>query len=448
MSYNDEQVRERVRRRRKHSFSTTMAFILGVPIGLGLLAVVDYTPLHKTELARYVSHPVEKVCVMLFACASAALLTKFIMFWYERLAFLIEFIPTWDGEARPISHAGVMIDDVQNRSGWLQKTFLGQRILNVLEFVENRKTANDLDDHLRGLQDNDDIALEGSYSLIRFITWAIPILGFLGTVLGITGAIAGVTPQVLESDLRQVTRGLATAFDTTAVALALTMVVMFCNFMVERLEQGLLEKVNLYADEQLAHRFERTGADSGEFVEALRKNSEVLMTTVEHLIQRQVNLWSLSLQEAQREWQETGHMQQSKISAGLEDAMNRTTEAHSDRLAQQQQASSQGTSEVVEQLQQLTSTINRSTDQQQENLARLLDRVQQQTQLLAKLSDNGGQLLQLQEVMQQNLNTLAGAGAFEEAVNSLTAAIHLLTTKTNPGGMPKPSLHRRPGAAA
>src|SRR5438270_597962 len=82
------------------------------------------------------------------------------------------------------------------------------------------------------LADADAEGLETSYGLVKIITWAIPILGFLGTVLGITKAIAGVNPEVLEKNLNSVTDGLAEAFDTTASALALTMVVMFFSFVV------------------------------------------------------------------------------------------------------------------------------------------------------------------------------------------------------------------------
>jgi biopolymer transport protein ExbB/TolQ len=71
----------------------------------------------------------------------------------------------------------------------------------VLDFVCQRRSAADLDDQVRTLADNDALTLEASYSLTRFITWAIPILGFLGTVLGITGAIAGVSRSWRESSL-------------------------------------------------------------------------------------------------------------------------------------------------------------------------------------------------------------------------------------------------------
>lgn len=82
-------------------------------------------------------------------------------------------------------------------------------------------------------------------------------MGFLGTVLGITGAIAGVTPELLEKSMSSVTDGLALAFDTTALALGLTMVTMFLSLLVEKAEQGHMELVDRFVDKHLSNRFLR-----------------------------------------------------------------------------------------------------------------------------------------------------------------------------------------------
>src|SRR5205807_1538637 len=139
------------------------------------------------------------------------------------------------------------------------------RLDAVLGSVGQRGAADGLDDQLRALADTDALNLDNSYSLIRFITWAIPILGFLGTVLGITKAIAGVTPEVLEKSLSSVTEGLSLAFDTTAVGLALTMLTMFLSFVTERLEQSVFEHVDHFTEVELGHRFERAGTEQGDF---------------------------------------------------------------------------------------------------------------------------------------------------------------------------------------
>ncbi len=441
--------RERLRSRSRGSLSSIMAFLLGIPLGVGFILLFLQGPLKDTPLARYVSHPVEMICLVLFWCAFAALLTKVLAYGGEMLAFRAELLPHWEGRTVPPSEAGTLLDDVQEASRRVKNTTLGRRVINALDFVDSRQSANDLDDQLRSLADNDDIALENSYSLIRFITWAIPILGFLGTVLGITGAVSNVTPEVLENQLSKVTDGLGVAFDTTAVALALTMVTMFLSFVVERMEQELLEKVNTYADEELAHRFERTTTEAGsEVADLVRQSTQSLIRSTEQLVTRQADLWTISLQEARHQWEQTGDQQKERISAGIEEALQRTLESHNQQLAQQEEKSQQGTLSVLEQLREVSNTVKGQTTEQQQALASLIQSVAAQTEMLSKLVENGSHLVNLQEVMQQNLQTLAGAGSFEEAVSSLTAAIHLLTNKVGSSQLPGGNRLIRPGKAA
>src|SRR5262249_34483584 len=161
----------------------------------------------------------------------------------------------------------------------------------IFDFIIPRGSANELDDHLRALGDVDAMSSEGSYALVRFITWAIPILGFLGTVLGITESISGVTPDQLEHNLSKVTDGLALAFDATALGLALTMITMFVTFLVERAEQSILDDVDHFIDRHLAHRFERIDSENGEYIASLRLQTDVLLKGTELLVQKQAKIW-------------------------------------------------------------------------------------------------------------------------------------------------------------
>jgi biopolymer transport protein ExbB/TolQ len=422
-----------------------MAFVLGVPLGVGLLAAVHCTPLAESEWAHYVSHPVEQVTVVMFGCALGALLTKLANLGRERAAFRHDILPAWDGKTVAPETAGHLLDEIESQGRRGSGTLLGRRIRAVLEFVDSRRSANELDDQLRGLADADEVALDGSYSLVRFISWAIPILGFLGTVLGITQAVANVTPDVLEKNLNSVTEGLATAFNATALALSLTMVVMFCTFLVERFEQGLLERVNIFAEEQLGHRFERAGPESTEFVDVVRRNTQVLVEATDKLVQRQAMLWSQSLEEARRQWLQTGQQQQQQIAQGLAEALDRTLDSHAKRLTEQEQHSHQAAAQILERLHQVSTALTGSLQQQQAALAQLMQKVTEQTATLSRLAEGGSQLAQVQQVLQQNLSVLAGAGSFDQAVSSLTAAIHLLTARA---AGPALSLRRQPGDAA
>ena len=103
--------------------------------------------------------------------------------------------------------------------------------------------------------------MNANYALVRIIIWAIPILGLLGTVIGITIAIANLKPETLEQSMSDVTSGLGVAFDHTGEALTLTMILMFIKYGVERSESRLLAIVDERAEEELIGRFQFTGTD-------------------------------------------------------------------------------------------------------------------------------------------------------------------------------------------
>jgi len=110
---------------------------------------------------------------------------------------------------------------------------------------------------LERVLDNDteayDLAQQASYSLPRILIWSIPVLGFIGTVMGIGEAVGGFQGfltkaddiDVLRDGLVNVTSGLGTAFDTTFLALAVSVIVVFPLTLIERIEQRLLTKIDL-----------------------------------------------------------------------------------------------------------------------------------------------------------------------------------------------------------
>jgi hypothetical protein len=290
-------------------------------------------------------------------------------------------------------------------------------MLAILDFTKQRRSANELDDQLRCLADADALALEASYGLTRFITWAIPILGFLGTVVGITKAIAGVTPEVLEHDLSRVTDGLAEAFDTTALALGLTMLTMLCTFLVERLEQGSLEAVDHRVEQELGHRFERTAVATS----AGQPTSEALVEATEALVEKQAELWANSLVEVDKRATQAWVGLQEKLTANLQQALQGSLEKHAQQLAALESQTVEQGRAVFGQMKDLAEAV-----------ARVADGLAAQARTLAQLQQGEKQLAQLQMLLQQNLATLAASGSFEKAVHSLTAAIHLLTARAGP----------------
>ena len=71
---------------------------------------------------------------------------------------------------------------------------------------------------------------EGDQSIIRYLTWVIPSIGFVGTVLGISQALIIAN----SGDMNKITSLLGVAFDTTLIALVLSIVIMW---FVHRLQE-------------------------------------------------------------------------------------------------------------------------------------------------------------------------------------------------------------------
>lgn len=105
-------------------------------------------------------------------------------------------------------------------------------------------------------------ASESSYSFPRILVWAIPLLGFIGTVIGISGAVSGFSGflensgdvEQIKEGIGQVTSNLGLAFDTTLLALFLSVLVMIPLVLVERYESSLLLGIDVFISDKLLPR--------------------------------------------------------------------------------------------------------------------------------------------------------------------------------------------------
>ena len=99
--------------------------------------------------------------------------------------------------------------------------------------------------------------LDLRYNMIRYITWLIPSLGFIGTVIGIMLALnyAGDRANVESPEmLYQVTERLGVAFSTTLVALVMAAILVFLQNLIQGREENTLNKSGQYCLDNLINR--------------------------------------------------------------------------------------------------------------------------------------------------------------------------------------------------
>jgi biopolymer transport protein ExbB/TolQ len=99
--------------------------------------------------------------------------------------------------------------------------------------------------------------IDTNYNMIRYLTWLIPTLGFIGTVIGIANALAyaGLPGKATEPTfVAELTTRLAVAFDTTFVALIMSAVLVFLMHIFQGKDEKNLVKVGQYCLDNLINR--------------------------------------------------------------------------------------------------------------------------------------------------------------------------------------------------
>lgn len=92
--------------------------------------------------------------------------------------------------------------------------------------------------------------IDSNLSMIRYVAWAIPAVGFIGTVRGIGDALAQAD-QAIKGDLSGVTSSLGLAFNSTLVALILSMVLMLMLHMLQQRQEALVLELQSYCRAKL-----------------------------------------------------------------------------------------------------------------------------------------------------------------------------------------------------
>jgi biopolymer transport protein ExbB/TolQ len=316
-----------------------LEWVLSLPILWGGVAgLAFYASLHQgwinsPLLVRYMAgHPVEYCTGITFFVALAALAMRFLDQTSQFSSIGGVTLPPAPARGTPIADCDTLVADLDDLPAALQKNYLAHRMREALEMVRRRDSADAIEEHLHHLAELDRNRVGSSYALVRIIVWAMPVLGFLGTVIGITVAIASLSPETMEKSMPAVIHGLGIAFDTTAQALALTMVVMFIKHGVERADGRLLDLVDARAAEELVGRFQFSGTDGDPNVASIRRMSEQVIGAVESLVSRQAELWRSSIDATHQQWADVSTSTGKIIQNSLTGALRQGLEEHARRL--------------------------------------------------------------------------------------------------------------------
>ena len=456
----------------------------GTAITVGFYAVLPYLPVQQELLRRYFcGHWLEYAETGLFFLGMAMLAGKALALSAEQASLAADPVDERKlaSVTDPVGRAEAIAESLRALPSRLTGTHLIERLRDVCAFIRGRRSSEGLEEHLKYLAEQSDTRTYEGYGLVRTVTWAIPIIGFLGTVVGITLAIANVTPEQLDTSLTTVTAGLAVAFDTTALALALSLVLVFTSFAVNRAESQVLMQVEDYGTRRLLVLFPPAPQAGGALNAAERQAAETLIHETESLIEWQTKLWQESLEGLRDRWTSTLAAQQNRFDQALQSGMAATLDDHARQLAAVRGEFLQAFADTAQQLREELAESRAADRERQEALYFQLDALWQrvrtelaalrdgeaqqrtelagavstavgkwqaqlerctaaateqsvaaqlQTESLERLVGTNSELIRLEERLSDNLEAVRAAETFEQTLHSLSAAVHLLTARS------------------
>jgi biopolymer transport protein ExbB/TolQ len=228
-----------------------------IPLWQWTAADQNEVVLTAERVARMLLGPEQIACYACFAWAVLILLTRYADVRRQQRALTLDLLPTDEGvrilpeDARPLQRRVVQLSE---RGG---PYLLSNMIRLALSKFAISRSPQDASETVRTQAEVDLGRMATSMSTVHYLAWAIPALGFVGTVRGI-GLALTVAPTVSEETLAAfldvTTRNLAVAFDTTLVALLLSLVLMFMLHAVQRGQEAVVLDSQQYCLEHLITR--------------------------------------------------------------------------------------------------------------------------------------------------------------------------------------------------
>ena len=418
---------------KRKSFISIVLESLGWPLFWGLAAtflfylLLGWGIIRSEIVTRYFAgHPVEYVETTLFFIGVMALLLKAGDLAYQFRALPLTTLPAPAESGDPPERAAELMAALSKFPARVRSTYLGQRLVEVLRYIQQSETVDDLDEQLKYRADVDVERSHEGYALVGMIVWATPMLGFLGTVIGITLALGDLSPEALVNSPKEAMQGLlaglSVAFDTTALALSLSIVLMFLQYLVRRVETQLLTAVDRRAADEMIGRFQRLGTATDPHISSIKKMSQRVVTSVEQLVDRQAELWQDALRAAQRQWIEALHTTQNSVETGFHGALGQSMATHAEALARAEELASQRLADRWQDLQAAMQQQSKAMASQQTEMTK-------HGHVMLQVLQATGDVIKLESALNQNLSALAGSKNFEDTVMSLSAAIHLLSSR-------------------
>lgn len=192
----------------------------------------------------------QEACFILALWAVSLMGYKALQTTHERRILQLDLIPLNQGTSILPEDTREYSRPIQALSEDQQSFLLPRALLTALHRFRSTRNIQDVSNAVRAICESESERLDSEMSMIRYIAWAIPSIGFLGTVRGIGQALSQAHKAV-QGDIAGVTQALGVAFNSTFVALLISIIVMFLMHQLQLAQERLAMDSEEYCDLKL-----------------------------------------------------------------------------------------------------------------------------------------------------------------------------------------------------
>jgi biopolymer transport protein ExbB/TolQ len=139
-----------------------------------------------------------------------------------------------------------------------QNYLLPRALTAALQRFASTRNVQDVSEAVKSVCETESDRLDSELAMVRYIAWAIPSIGFIGTVRGI-GEALGQAYKAVEGDIAGVTASLGVAFNSTFTALVISIVIMFLMHQLQLIQERLVLDAQTYCDQRLLRHLQVRG---------------------------------------------------------------------------------------------------------------------------------------------------------------------------------------------
>ena len=192
----------------------------------------------------------QEACFILMFWALAIMGYKTRSAMNEQKMFATQLVSISEGSRVLPEDASQLARPLQSLSEDQRPLLLPRALQTALTRFQVTDSVQSATDAVNTVCSNENDRLDSELSMVRYITWAIPSIGFIGTVRGI-GAALGQAHEAMEGNIAGVTSSLGVAFNSTFIALLISMVVMFFMHQLQLIQERLVLDSHAYCENNL-----------------------------------------------------------------------------------------------------------------------------------------------------------------------------------------------------